>query len=314
MSKITAIVVTYNRAELLIESLNALLDQTRKLDAIIIVDNQSTDNTTELLKVNNFISHIPESKPLNPKIQINFKKNSEIHYIRNNWNGGSSGGQYDGIKYAYQNGFDWFWCMDDDTIVDANALESIITKKVFKDDATGALGCVVKWIDGSLHNMNMHGNPLELSWLLDYNDEKTVPVKTLSFVALMVSKRAVKEVGLPIKDFFIWYDDVEFTDRIASRFKNYYIFDSIAVHKTKENVGADISQINQENYFKFFYGWRNLIVFLKYENINKFKRILKIINILISRLIFVLKHKLPIKLYFSLLKGLFRSKKVEYVE
>ena len=45
MSKITAVVVTYNRRELLIRCIEHLRKQTVKLDNIIVINNGSTDGT-----------------------------------------------------------------------------------------------------------------------------------------------------------------------------------------------------------------------------------------------------------------------------
>ncbi len=57
--KVCAVVVTYNRKELLIECLESLKEQSRTLDAILIIDNASTDGTPELLLKNGYIDHIP---------------------------------------------------------------------------------------------------------------------------------------------------------------------------------------------------------------------------------------------------------------
>ena len=50
MEKVIAVVVTYNRQSLLSECINALRSQTRRLDAILVVNNGSTDSTEEWLK------------------------------------------------------------------------------------------------------------------------------------------------------------------------------------------------------------------------------------------------------------------------
>ena len=55
---ICAVVVTYNRKELLIECLESLKEQSRTLDAILIIDNASTDGTPEILLKNGYIDHI----------------------------------------------------------------------------------------------------------------------------------------------------------------------------------------------------------------------------------------------------------------
>jgi GT2 family glycosyltransferase len=49
---VCAVVVTYNRKELLIECLDALCKQTRPIDAMYIIDNFSNDGTAELLLEN----------------------------------------------------------------------------------------------------------------------------------------------------------------------------------------------------------------------------------------------------------------------
>ncbi|HEY7014396.1 MAG TPA: glycosyltransferase, partial [Streptosporangiaceae bacterium] len=43
--RVAAVVVTYNRRELLLESLAAVTSQTRPPDAVIVVDNASTDGS-----------------------------------------------------------------------------------------------------------------------------------------------------------------------------------------------------------------------------------------------------------------------------
>jgi GT2 family glycosyltransferase len=57
---VAAVVVTYNRKELLIECLEALRNQTHKPDAIFIIDNKSDDGTPELLLEKNYITKLPE--------------------------------------------------------------------------------------------------------------------------------------------------------------------------------------------------------------------------------------------------------------
>ena len=87
--KIAAVVVTYNRKELLKECLDALLAQTHPLDSIILIDNASTDGTPEFLKEKGFLD--------NPKID----------YVRLSENSGGAGGFYEGMKRGYEKGFDW---------------------------------------------------------------------------------------------------------------------------------------------------------------------------------------------------------------
>ena len=56
---VCAVVVTYNRKNLLLECLEAIRKQTRPVDAIYIIDNASTDGTPEVLKENGYILELP---------------------------------------------------------------------------------------------------------------------------------------------------------------------------------------------------------------------------------------------------------------
>lgn len=85
--KVAAVVVTYNRKELLRECLNALLNQTRPLDEIIVIDNASTDGTQEMIA----------------------KEFPYITYVLMSENIGGAGGFHEGMKLAYEKGYDWIW-------------------------------------------------------------------------------------------------------------------------------------------------------------------------------------------------------------
>ena len=62
--------------------------------------------------------------------------------------------------------------------------------------------------------------------------------------------------GLPIKEFFIWGDDVEYTRRIALREPSYLVEDSQVLHDTKNNVGSNIVY-DDERIDRYRYAYRN---------------------------------------------------------
>lgn len=92
---ITAVIVTYNRKELLGQNIEMLLKQTIPFDSIIIVDNCSTDGTFEYLKNCGWTTE--------PFI-----------YLKTETNIGGAGGFYTGVKAAYEAGADWIVLMDDE--------------------------------------------------------------------------------------------------------------------------------------------------------------------------------------------------------
>ena len=107
--KVMIVVVTYNRKKMLKECIEACLNQTYKDFTLLIVDNNSTDGTYEEV--------------------VKKYENKQVKYINTNKNIGGAGGFNLGIKEAILQEYDFAWVMDDDSIPEPNALESIIKKK-----------------------------------------------------------------------------------------------------------------------------------------------------------------------------------------
>ena len=106
MEKAIAVVVTYNRLTLLKECITALRNQTQKPDAILVVNNGSTDDTGKWLLAQNDLLIISQG------------------------NTGSAGGFETGINWAYKNNYSWIWCMDDDGYPKEDALEKILAPEL----------------------------------------------------------------------------------------------------------------------------------------------------------------------------------------
>jgi GT2 family glycosyltransferase len=218
LPKIAAVVVTHNRLALLEMCVGALRGQTCKLDEIIVVNNASDDGTCEWLASQSGLTVIGQE------------------------NLGSAGGQYSGLKAAYRNGHDWVWCMDDDSLPARDALEALTKCPFFEKDSTGFLGSLGLWKDGSVHAMNTPAIVSGEKWLHRVLEEKCVAVRSNSFVGVLFSRAAIARVGFPIKEFFIWCDDTEYTLRISAHFPCYAVLDSKVVHQTKANAGAGTDQ------------------------------------------------------------------------
>ena len=115
MSRVHAVVVTYNRKELLKECIDAILNQSVPVEKLILIDNNSTDGTNEYLE------------------EYGYMKNPVIEYKRLSENIGGAGGFYEGMKLARSYSPDWIWIMDDDTVPTASCLEELLkAKKVIK--------------------------------------------------------------------------------------------------------------------------------------------------------------------------------------
>lgn len=237
--KVVAIIVTYNRLPLLKKCVEAVIAQSRKPDEVIVINNGSTDDTQSWLSgqaVNSFTQE----------------------------NRGGAGGFATGIKLAYQHGADWIWLMDDDTIPNYEALEqleSTLNDHVTDNEKIGFLSSRVYWTDGSLHEMNRtyqlkDPNKLAKVALSHRTDLQFIQFGT--FVSMLLSAKAVERIGLPIREFFIWTDDIEYSKRIIGNgLAGILVDSSTATHETPINNMSSVFKDDQMHLWKYRYGLRN---------------------------------------------------------
>ena len=290
---VCAVVVTYNRKQLLIECLEAILKQTRPVDAIYIIDNCSTDGTEKLLLEKGYISELPPydiKEPWEKEFEVRNKVDDgivKIHYVRMPENTGGAGGFYEGVKRGYEKGYDWLWLMDDDAIPTSGAVGHLLEKiKKLGKPNIGFICSKVLWVDGTVCIMSIpgvkpliNGVPFNL-----YEDENVLLVESASFCSLLVNKNLVEKIGFPLREFYIWSDDVEYTLRITKNgYLGLYAKDSIVIHKTKINHSA-----GSEYDWRYYYYVRNKLwiykmynkhkyfFFLAYEILSTFKTPLKV--------------------------------------
>ena len=242
MKKIFAVVVTYNRIELLKECLTALKNQTYRLERVIVIDNHSEDGTAEYLAT--------------------LQEDALFHIVTNEKNEGGSAGFSSGIKLAAQEHPDWIWVMDDDSIPSPDALEQLTP--FTSDEKVGFVNSKVVWKDGALHVMNIPTpckNQLPKEKLFQGNRELLQHcqlIRSASFVSLLIRGDMPWKVGLPFKEFFIWCDDAEYTERIT--LQGYYgllVESSVALHKTALNYSSSLYTVPISAAWKVFYGERN---------------------------------------------------------
>ena len=239
MNKCVDIVVTYNRIDLLKENIKALQKQSYIHHDIMIIDNASTDGTKEMVK------------------NIN---DTRIKYYNTMENLGGAGGFAYGIKKAMELGYNYAWIMDDDSIPEPDALNSLIKKSKQINNNFSFLASLVYWIDGKIFPMNFP----RIKYPKDYkknidliSKEKLLEINTCSFVGCFVNLKCAIKTALPISEFFFFFYDIEYTDRLSNIFPAYLDFESIIIHKAPSNKGAEISIAEVERIPRFFLQSRN---------------------------------------------------------
>ncbi len=247
---IYAVVVTYNRKKLLKENIVALKNQVYKNFKVLIIDNNSTDNTYEYIKD---------------------ELTSDIEYINTKKNLGGAGGFSFGIQSAVQRGADYVWIMDDDTIPEKEALEELVKTTDLLNGEFGFLASKVLWKDREQICL-MNKQAISDDWIynLNYLTYELIKVKVTSFVSCFINRKAIMDVGLPITEFFIYGDDVEYTTRISSKYQSFLVNKSVVIHKIENNISIHISQVDKSRIFRYKYMYRNGVYIAKKKGIKEF--------------------------------------------
>jgi GT2 family glycosyltransferase len=209
-----------------------LNNQTVKIDKLFVVNNGSTDGTTEWLKQQNDI------------------------FVINQENVGGAGGFHTGVKYSFENGADWIWMMDDDVFPDEDALFNLL---LYKD------------ISECLMPTRYYKDGVKLSWGYFYDIKKRTitngsrpkecmvsknfyPINTGCFEGMLISRNIVEHIGYPDPRFFISGDDTVYGLK-AARYTNLILVEKAILRKEQISTEKKISPMY------LYYMYRNFYLF-----------------------------------------------------
>ncbi|MEY8687639.1 glycosyltransferase [Bacteroides sp. AN502(2024)] len=229
----TVVIVTYNRFALLKECISCIEHQNVKFDHIVIVDNKCTDGTSDYLRT----------------------LTEKYHIIFEDKNGGGAKGFCDGVQYVHNNlKTDWILLIDDDAMLEENYLSTMIDG-INKHNECMAFSGSVK-TEGSIditHRKLLHSGiqfeiqPVPLTEYM--KDEFFYDLS--SFCGLFFASKLIDKIGYPKAEYFIWYDDSEYSLRIRKETSIINLNKTFINHKTKIAIGSPI--LNWRGY----YGIRN---------------------------------------------------------
>lgn len=252
-SKICAVVVTYNRKELLLRNIKATLSQTVSVD-ILIFDNHSTDGTELYLRENGVLDL------------------DNVHYFYNSVNSGGAGGFCEGMKKAVQMGAELIWLMDDDGYCyNADTLNALVSA-IPDDSADFILNATVVCNDDLDLTFGFIGidsySELKQSAKGNNYDGYINP-----FNGTLISKGCVERIGFPHGEFFIYGDEHEYMLRaLKNNILVRTVVDALYFHPVNRDIKYkhiwryDVP-IKDEPVWKMFCDTRNAIFITnEYEN------------------------------------------------
>lgn len=148
----------------------------------------------------------------------------------------------------------------------------------------------------------------------DFNSE-IVSVVMASFVSLFIRTSVVYELGFPIKEFFIWTDDWEYTRRISLKYPCYLCNKSVVIHKSKSNIGANIANDSVDRLDRYRYLYRNDVYLYRREGLYGFVYEFLRLNFHMLRVLFEAKDNKFKRLLFMLkgtINGLTFNPQIEF--
>lgn len=244
MKKIGIVICNYNKREYVVNCIQSVLESKTDDFDIFVVDNASTDDSVEAIRS---------------------KYGDKVNLLVNSENLGGSGGFNTGIRRVLEEGYEYLYCLDNDVLVDENAIGALAEYLDAHSD-TGVAGSIVYHMDYPEYVQQFgldidFENYTAITHFADFLDDGSVPqVKfcdTVATCSVMVRTSCIKnsDIGIMPENNFIYWDDMEWIYRFTlAGYKVVTIKDSVVLHKMGSNVKPANTFIN-------YYMWRNRINF-----------------------------------------------------
>lgn len=214
---------------------------------IIIVDNASSDGSEDKLR------------EAFPKIRI----------IQSGANLGYAGGNNIGIRHALAHGADYIWILNNDTIIEPDALTHLVRRMQEKPDAgmcgsrlvylhnrkiVQALGggSYNKWVGttryvgaGNLANQPVASETVERQ--IDY----------IVGASILASRNFLEDIGLLTEDYFLYYEEIDWALRAKGKYSLAVAPQSVVYHREGASTGGNSFELHQKSTQADYYMVRN---------------------------------------------------------
>ena len=236
MKLVTAIITTHNRLELLKRAIDSVFTQTYKNIELIVVDDASTDGTSEYCK--------------NRPIQYIYIPKAE-----------SKGGNYarnQGIRAAKG---EYIAFLDDDDYWLPAKIEKQVALLEQKDCELVHCGRKLEIIDnGKTHYRDLLPNPLEQG---DMHKKILMTICTTT-TNILAKKQALIEVGLFDENLRFW-QEYELTIRLAQRKPFYFVNEALSVYR--------IDHTDKNRLTNKYDQWKDAVNYIHKKHANLYKQL-----------------------------------------
>lgn len=282
MTDVCALVLTRDRPQLLADCLEAVGAQTHPVSELIVLDNASSDGTARWLTE---------------------RSQGGLRVQRSVVNLGGAGGYAELLRLGCETAADWLWLLDDDAEPHSDSLERLLASAPADDAGTAAVCSAVIHPDGTLDpqhrcRLGRFITPLPRS---AYADGRYADVDCASFVGLLVRTQVARAAGLPRAEFFLGYDDAEYSLRLRRFGAIRLVPKSVVIHKHpvgggettarsrrwNRALGLDYGSAPWPSYWKDLYRVRNVIALkVQHEDLSPFQLVVLVLGYVAKTLLY----------------------------
>ncbi len=258
MKELAIVICNFNKQEYVLKCIDSVLQSTYKNEDIYVVDNASSDASVELIK-----------KEFNDKVIL----------IVNEENKGGSGGFNTGIREALKKDYKYVMLLDNDVILERNAIGACFNYLENNKDAAVAGSKIysmdnpkqIQEMGASIDFENYSITPFYKGFVDDGNIPEIVNCDYVPACSMMIRTSAIKEVGLMPEENFIYWDDIDWGYRFKlNGYKVVALSKSIVWHK--------MGVAQKKNTFGTYYFWRNRVkFFMTYCDLEQRKKFAEIL-------------------------------------
>ncbi|MCX6075092.1 MAG: glycosyltransferase family 2 protein [Campylobacterales bacterium] len=281
--KVYIILLNYNGWKDTIECLESVLKNDYENYQIIVVDNDSPNNSMEYIKAwaegkqeviydeNSQLKHLSQPYEPKPLDYVYYTKeealsggdqikeseyNNPLIFIQAGENGGFAAGNNIGIKYALEkDDFEYVWLLNNDTVIERDSLNCQIKYFESNKNSIGILGSMLYFYynQNVLQGIGGRYNPFTAQLELTKDLNKQESIDYIIGASMFVSKNFINKVGLMEEKYFLYFEELDWAIRGKNKnFTSDVCRSSIVYHKEGASIGSN-QEIKKQSLLSTYY-------------------------------------------------------------
>lgn len=299
--KVLILILNWNGWKYTIECLESIQRIEYSNYNVMIVDNDSQDNSIENIKLwasnklicnqSPFVNYKDEIKTIrcfeynrstaefggDKTVETEISKlgpKESLLIVQAGLNLGFAGGNNIGLRYVLASEkYEYVWLLNNDTVIKPDALLQLVKQSRMELNC-GMCGSTLLYYDEP-NKVQALGGAIYNKWLgiskhigQDLNIEhitstyKQIKIDYVIGASMLVSSKMVKDIGLMCEDYFLYFEEIDWAKRAMGKYRLAYAKDSIVYHREGATISGK-NNSNQKSYIADYYGIRNRLIFTK---------------------------------------------------